>query len=132
MYYYFKSYWKSFLVLIMVLYLSFASPSTFEGIKIPFPQADKIIHCIMYAAFAAILSFDFFTQKKRNKSKLSFIVICIILPVMIGGLVELIQEKFFYPRSAEWIDWLSDTLGVLFIWLIVTIFKDKIIAFTET
>jgi VanZ family protein len=125
--YFLKTYWKSLLIFAMVLYLSFAPPSTFDGISIPaIPYLDKFIHFGMYAAWAAIICFDFFTQKKAAKSYTKFTIICILIPIITGGVVELIQERFFYPRTADWRDWLADILGVCFIQLIVAALKKKL------
>ncbi|MDR0370958.1 MAG: VanZ family protein [Prevotellaceae bacterium] len=124
--YFFKIYWKSLLIFAMVLYLSFAPSSTFDGISIPaIPYLDKLVHFIMYAACTAVLCFDFFRQQKVVKSRTMFIIICIVLPILIGGVVELMQERFFYPRTGDWCDWLADILGVCFVQLFVPVLKKK-------
>ena len=40
-------------------------------------------------------------------------IINIALPLLGGGMIELIQERWFYPRTGELGDWLADCIGVL-------------------
>lgn len=120
---FFFSYWKSLLVVTGILYLSFAPPSTFHHYPTPrFLHADKVVHIAMYFVLTVILIFEF---GKRNKAQIrarKFLFTCILFPLLFGGLIEVFQELFFKPRSAEWLDWLSDgtgvLLGFLFMWLL--------------
>ena len=113
---FFSSYWKSTLVIIGILYLSFVPPSTFDSSP-KLLHFDKIIHLVLYFVLAAVLIYDFW---KNNSGKLpsnKFIFICILFPVLLGGTVEIFQELFFKPRSADWFDWLADGIGVLLAYL---------------
>jgi len=49
-------------------------------------------------------------------SGLAFFLICLVIPVFLGGAVEIIQPMYFAPRTAEWSDWFSDVAGVIFGW----------------
>ena len=45
-----------------------------------------------------------------------------LLPMLYGGLIEVIQEKYFYPRTGDWYDWLADSVGVILglaIWMMI-------------
>jgi VanZ family protein len=44
---------------------------------------------------------------------------------MLGGLIEIIQEAFFKPRSSEWVDWLADIFGILTAWGIMSLLKNR-------
>ena len=37
--------------------------------------------------------------------------LAIIMPIVYGGVIELMQEAYFQPRTAEWGDWIADILG---------------------
>lgn len=107
-----KLHWKSVLYLLLVLYLSFAPPSDFNRLpSFHISNIDKFVHFAMYSLLAVILIFDYRNEKSTTSKQLMFkiVIFCIIL----GGLIELIQEKWFYPRSAEWIDWFADILGTI-------------------
>jgi len=105
-------YWKSSLALFVILYLSFASPSTFNDIP-TFQHADKVAHFLMYVFFVSVLVYDFRNDNVLLTSKFSYILVCLVFPIVIGGVIELLQGSIFRPRSAEWLDWLFDITGIV-------------------
>ena len=114
-----RTYWKSLLIISGILYLSFAPPSTFKGVP-SFENEDKLVHIIMYGGLTCVLIFDFRQYAKNNPlSTLAFILICLLTPVILGGIVEILQPIYFAPRTAEWIDWFSDITGVMLGWLVM-------------
>lgn len=76
----------------------------------------------MYFALTLTLIWDF--EKKNNDKermkKRAFA--CILFPILLGGVIEILQEMFFKPRSADWFDWFADILGVALAWLIMLFF----------
>ena len=48
-----------------------------------------------------------------------------IVPVIYGGVIELLQLHAFSQRSAEWGDWIADILGSLVATLLIIIFLKK-------
>jgi VanZ family protein len=114
----FFSYWKSILAIIGILYLSFAPPSTFDFVEsVPtFPHADKVVHFAMFFVLTAVLIYEFIKRNKKNYQTGKFLLVCILFPIVLGGVIEILQEMFFKPRSAEWLDWLMDIAGVLTAW----------------
>jgi len=112
-----RTYWKSLLIISGILYLSFAPPSTFKGVP-SFENEDKLVHIIMYGGLTCVLIFDFRLYARNNPlSSLAFILICLLTPVILGGVVEILQPIYFAPRTADWFDWISDITGVLLGWL---------------
>jgi len=114
--YFLSIYWKSIIIISGILYLSFAPPSTFKGVP-TFEFEDKLVHLLMYGGLTCVLIYDF-RQYAKNKtmSVLSFIFMCLLLPVILGGAIEILQPMYFAPRTAEWFDWFSDIAGVLLGW----------------
>ena len=117
-------YWKSILMTLVILFLSFA--------KLPslgyFPQVipwDKITHFSMYFILTVILLSDFHNKNEPTTKQWTFLLICVAYPLVLGMITELFQSLFFFPRSAEWLDWLSNTAGVLAGWGVFTIFKRR-------
>ena len=107
------NFWKSLIITAGILYLSFAPPSTFNGIP-TFENEDKLVHLLMYAGLTCTLIFDFWKYYKSITYKtLSFILICLVFPIILGGAIEIIQPTYFAPRTADWFDWFSDILGIL-------------------
>jgi VanZ family protein len=108
---FFKQYWKSILFICILFYLSFAKPSTFKEAP-TFFSIDKLAHVFLYFILGIFLIIDFSKSNIKKSSKIMSIIITIVFPILMGGAIEISQEMFFKPRSAEWIDWLSDILGI--------------------
>ena len=121
------SYWKSILSVIIIVYLSFAPPSDFREMpKVNILFFDKIVHVALYVFLTIVLIFDFRSHNKFSKTSSMYIVQCILFPIILGGCIEIAQDKWFYPRTAEWVDWFADILGVSIGLLITHFHKRKI------
>lgn len=121
------SYWKSILSVIIIVYLSFAPPSDFREMpKVNILFFDKIVHVALYVFLTIVLIFDFRSHNKFSKNNSIYIVQCILFPIILGGCIEIAQDKWFYPRTAEWVDWFADILGVSIGLLITHFHKRKI------
>lgn len=118
------NYWKSISFTCLLFYLSFARPASFEGLNVV-NITDKVAHYVVYVIYGILLIYDYLKDKKNDFSKKDFIFLCIIMPIILGGLIEIVQEAFFKPRSAEWIDWFCDILGILTAWLMYYFIKKK-------
>jgi len=120
-----KKYRITILVTIAILYLSFAPPSSLPKVHL-FQYADKLIHVLMYSGLTMVLCYDFFRSEHQSDNR-ETIAICGVYPVLLGGIVELLQATLFAPRTAEWSDWFSDIVGVLLGWLIYHFIIKKIL-----
>jgi len=110
---YLFQYWESIIITLCILYLSFAPPSSFVGVP-SFPNEDKLIHLFLYFVLTFILIYDFRKYTKTFKiNSLSFFMICVFFPILLGGAVEILQPIYFAPRTAEWSDWFSDVAGTI-------------------
>lgn len=121
------SYWKSILSVIIIVYLSFAPPSDFREMpKVNILFFDKIVHVALYVFLTIVLIFDFRSHNKFSKNSSMYIVQCILFPIILGGCIEIAQDKWFYPRTAEWVDWFADILGVSIGLVITHFYRRKI------
>lgn len=108
---FFRFYGLSCVVGITIFYLCIArtlpttSIPTFEGM-------DKVVHFLMYVAFSGAICLDHYRMDVSFGSK-KMLAWAVLFPILYGGLIEILQENFFPPRSGEWADWLADSLGVL-------------------
>lgn len=115
-------YWKSILVLLLILHLSFAPPSEFKKIPTLFDNEDKLIHVLMYMGLTTVLMFDVSRNMKDWAAKRNrILLICIAFPVVAGGVIEILQPIISFPRTASWFDWLADIWGVLLGWYMMKI-----------
>lgn len=76
----------------------------------PIENGDKWVHWLVFMALTLVLLWD------SNKAKLKswkMWILAILLPVIYGGFIEILQERYFYPRTGDWADWLADCVGVL-------------------
>jgi len=109
-------YWESIIITLGIMYLSFAPPSTFQGVP-SLPYEDKVVHLLLYFGLTCMLIYDFWKYAKNNKTTASaFILVCLVFPIILGGAVEILQPLYFAPRTAEWVDWFCDITGVLIGW----------------
>lgn len=118
-----RSFSKSIAIICLILYLSFASPSTFEEVP-TFENDDKLAHVLIYLGLTCILIFDYKkASSKVNVNLFTFVFTCVFFPILLGGAIEILQTLVFYPRTASWFDWLADMLGVLLGWLGMSFIK---------
>ena len=83
---------------------------------------------LMYFGLSVILIFDYRRasyNNNNNRNLLAFVLICIIFPIVLGGGIEIAQEQFFAPRTASWIDWLADIVGIFIGWAGMNIIARK-------
>lgn len=96
-------------------------PSLPEGL-----QWDKIAHFGMFFLLSAVIMYDYYRMHNKSPSRTRWIFWGLIVPVFYGGLIELLQKYFFYPRNAEWGDWIADIVGALTATLLsIVILKKK-------
>lgn len=100
-------YWETFVVAAVILYGCLVREPHF---RLPDVQgADKWAHILMYMALGGALMWDMV----RDKIEAKWLFMAFVLPVLYGGLIEILQENFFYPRTGDWWDWLADIVGTL-------------------
>lgn len=111
-------YWRSFMVVCAITYVSLLRE---PSVVLPsITGVDKYVHGLMYLFLTWVLLWDSMGTRcylgANGKDKCpswKLWLTVIIFPVIYGGFIEILQEKFFYPRTGDWIDWLADCAGVL-------------------
>ncbi len=94
----------------VILYLSLSSSDKFD--KTPFwniPGFDKIVHFMMYFFLMSVIVFENRYNIKYN-TRLYLIG---LIPVIYGGLMEILQLLFTNTRSASFFDFIADAAGVI-------------------
>lgn len=86
---------------------------------------DKLAHFGMFFLLSAISMYYYFKLHKSNPLILKWIFWGFIIPVIYGGLIELLQKYVFSYRGAEWGDWVADILGSLTATIFAIIFLKK-------
>lgn len=111
----FKYIWPSVAVALIIFYLCCLIPSN----EIPqiewdfFVEKDKLVHFLMYFGLAIITSFNYIYLNNGHIIILKYIIFALLIPILYGGLIELLQANYFTERSGDWYDFAANILGVL-------------------
>ena len=74
---------------------------------------DKVAHFAMFFVFSAVIMYDYYKMHNNSPTHSRWIFWGLIVPIIYGGLIELVQKYLFASRSAEWGDWIADIAGSL-------------------
>ena len=109
----------SLIIALVILILSFTSSGTFNRLHIPhIPNLDKIVHVCMYFSLMLALVIE-------NRSILSDVKSYIILasiPVLFGGIIEIMQSMFTTSRTGDIMDFCFNVAGIILsvvVWLLL-------------
>ena len=103
-------YWRHFVPSALV-WAGITWLSLVKDVPIPvgeIPLADKWGHMLAYLVFALCIAGDSYRAQLPTRA---IYLWAVLLPVIYGGLIELIQP-YFPPRRGEWLDWAADCIGV--------------------
>ena len=105
-----KKYPLSLLCIALVWYLSiwFMPP---EDLKLPSINfLDKWTHFVMYGGTCSVIWVEYLRSHDRlNWRKL--LLWAWLAPVLMGGIIEVVQSYCTTNRSGEWLDFLADGVG---------------------
>jgi len=116
-----KRYWKSAIVTLMILVLSFADAPAVPK-EITFVGWDKVVHVIMYFVLSTVLMTEYFRDKRVFFSRSFFFMICIVYPILIGTITEILQGLIFTVRDPDFYDWTANTFGVFLAWGVYAVY----------
>ncbi len=74
--------------------------------------ADKWAHMLMYGGLALTVWFEYARRHVRPDAR-RLAVGAFLLPVAMGGVLELMQAHLTTCRSGDWLDFVANTLGAL-------------------
>ncbi len=106
-----KSYPFSSFILCVILFLSLMPIPETELNDVPF--IDKWTHVAMYGGFSLVLWFESLRQDKHSCKNIASWCISTFMPIVLSGILELLQEYATSCRSGDWWDLLANTLGVV-------------------
>ena len=75
------------------------------------PLMDKWVHIIMYF----LLSSSLWIEYLRSHTHINYKRLClgaIVLPILMSGIIELMQAYCTQNRSGDWLDFYANTLGI--------------------
>ena len=105
-----RHYPLSLLCIALVWYLSLVikvPPTPLDGVAF----IDKWTHMIMYGGTCFVIWTEYQRCHERMQPRKLFLLAG-LAPVLMGGLIELLQAYCTTNRSGEWLDFWADTVGV--------------------
>ena len=102
------TYKEAIIVGLIILYASLIREPHIRLPEVAF--ADKWGHLLAYMALGSMLALDLIRDQRK---RLWIWLVGIVIPIVYGGVIELLQGAFFYPRTADWFDWLADITGTV-------------------
>jgi VanZ family protein len=123
-----RKYLPSILIAVLITWLSLADSNTINpGRLFNFPDSDKIAHFLIYGLFTLILLMDSCSWKIFER----IYYIIIVIPVILGVLMEALQYLLTNYRQADFFDFLADLAGIacaaLLICIIRKVYKKKVL-----
>ena len=111
MWHYIKRYPVSLTIIAIVIYLSFFKP---PSIGVPlFPHFDKLVHICMYGGVSGILWIEFLRNHKKYEEVMWHAWIgAVVCPIVMSGVIELLQEYCTTHRGGDWLDFAANSFGV--------------------
>ena len=107
---YFRKYTFSWLIIGIIIYLSFFTPPKTELDNIS--NIDKLAHICMYGGLCSILWIEYLRSHIQIQRIRAFIG-GIVLPIAFSGIIELLQEYATTTRSGDWADMIANSIGVI-------------------
>ena len=105
-----KKYPLSLCIIAAIFYLSFFTPPQTNLGEIP--GFDKLVHTCMYGGFCLIIWFEYL-RSHRYFNQIKVCIWGIIAPIMMSGIIELMQAHCTENRSGEWLDFYANSLGAV-------------------
>ena len=118
-----KKYLLSTLVILVIFILCFINAEPLPAP--PVIDFDKIVHTILFLGLSGVLFFDSTGYLRFPISKIRIFLSSFILPVTIGGLVEILQAFATKTRSGDWFDFLFDVIGAFLGWGIALLINHR-------
>lgn len=99
----------TFICIVLIWYLClFRTSSMRIGM---FDGFDKWVHITMYLGSCAVFWVEYF-RSGLHWERTRQLLLAVLLPIAMSGLVELAQDKLTTYRSADWLDFAANSLGV--------------------
>lgn len=122
-----RKYYRYILLPIFVVLLIFTGTCLLSSSSIPSVPSglpwDKVVHFGMFFVLSFVNFVDYYKLCDGKPPIWRWILWGFVLPVIYGGLIEVLQENFF-NRSGEWLDFFADALGSASAMFIVLFFHN--------
>lgn len=123
MLYYLKKYNKTIGIICLITVLSLLNTSNIktDSFKI-IPHFDKVVHFLMYFTLGFVFMFEYYLHHHKTLKRISKIL---ILPLIYGGIMEILQFSMTNYRSGDWWDMFANGCGIIAAFFAVSLFKNN-------
>lgn len=117
-----KQYKYSWLIIAIILYFSlFTIPKT-ELDEVT--NIDKLVHICMYGSLCTVIWIEYLRSHTQLNWKKA-LVGATLLPILLSGIIELLQEYATTNRSGDWEDMIANSIGALAA-IATTLFRSRL------
>ena len=75
------------------------------------PFIDKWVHFVMYGGVSIAMWMDFYFVRKERFLSPKFNVSVLLFPIILGGVMEVVQEYLTTCRNGDMLDFYADAFG---------------------
>jgi len=118
-----KKYYLSIIVALLIIWLSLSDSNSINPARLfSFPYSDKVSHLLAYSGLTLVLLFDSCNRSIRGKINYAILLI----PVLLGLVLEYLQYLVTKTRQAEMLDFLADLAGIVLCLIFIFVLKSLI------
>lgn len=96
--------------LLAIWVLCLITPPSSDNLP-SFSGFDKACHVVMYLGSCSVLWWE--RLRAGAHTRRSFVTAMIVVPILMSGLIEIVQQTATTSRGAEWTDVAANALGTL-------------------
>ena len=100
---------------VIVIWVGCMMPADKIEIPLSFPSWDKLVHSALFLVLCLVFWVENRLAKPENKVEKLWLW-GFLLPVLMGGAIELAQAYLTETRAGDWWDFAADALGVVVAW----------------
>ncbi len=113
MFHFLKKFIPTLLIIVCIILLSVLNFSDVP-VKPKMEGFDKLVHMAMYMGCSFVILIDLSRWADEKKRPLPVLaLIAFLCATGIGGLLEIVQERYIPYRTGDWIDFIANTVGAL-------------------
>lgn len=95
----------------LIWVLCFCTPPSVDGLD-DVVGIDKVVHVLMYLGTCSILWWEYLRCHAEADWK-KLLLLAVASPILMSGIIELLQEYATTHRGGDWWDFAANSLGVI-------------------
>jgi len=99
-------------------------PGNDSNFDIKIPNMDKYVHAVMYFVLSFTISLNLYQEYTKYKS-MTMVMWAVVIPILFGGLIEVMQDKFTVSRTGDALDLVADAIGAILGYLFASWFVPR-------